>query len=76
VPAPSDDETFTVKISHKKQNKLLKSPSVAISEEALYVILPATPPPQTPDKSHSPSASYLSAAREKKNTSITISEAT
>jgi hypothetical protein len=65
VPAPSDDEDFTVKISRKKQKRLLKSASVAISEEALNAILPATPPPQTPDKSHSPAASYLSAPREK-----------
>jgi hypothetical protein len=65
VTAPSEDEDFTVQISRRKQKKSLKSASVAISEEAINAILPATPTPQTPDKSHSPAASYLSAPREK-----------
>jgi hypothetical protein len=65
VPAPREDEHFSVQISRKKQKKLLKSASLPISEEAINAILPETPTPQTPDKSHSPDASYLSAPREK-----------
>ena len=69
VPASSEDEDFTVQISRKKQKQKqknsLKLASVAISEEAINAILPATPTPQTPDKSHSPAASYLATPREK-----------
>jgi hypothetical protein len=43
----------------------LKSASLPISEEAINAIPPETPTPQTPDKSHSPAASYLSGPREK-----------
>jgi hypothetical protein len=57
VPAPSDEEDFTVKISRKKQK--------TISKGGFKCHPACDSPPQTTDKSHCPAASYLSAPREK-----------